>query len=129
MSWPCRLVAADTSPKEVGDVWFTWSLDGVDLCDVLSVEYTRDWAGVRPPVVIRLPGPVDVCLDRQVDGEGGHGWTVRGVAPHLTVTPSVNIIGVYHGFIRDGFVTPDCQGRLYRPDGTPLPGRAHAPAR
>lgn len=102
-------------------MWETWVHDGVALEQCLSVEYLRDWAGTRPPLVIRLPGPVDVCLDRAVDDAGGHGWVVRGEAPRITVAPSVNVLGVYHGFIRDGVVTPDCEGRQYLPDGRPQP--------
>lgn len=120
MPWSCRLVSAASSPKEIGDVWLSWTLDGVDLRPFLSREYRRDWEGVRPPLIVRLPGPVDVCLDREVDDENGHGWTVRGYVHTLTVTPSVNILGVYHGFIRNGVVTDDCQGR-HRPSGTTPP--------
>jgi hypothetical protein len=29
-------------------------------------------------------------------------WTVAGEAPFLTVTPSINVLGVWHGFITNG---------------------------
>lgn len=117
MSWSCRLVDPATSPKAIGDVWYAWDFNGMPLKELLSVEYERDWKGIRPPLLVRLPGPVDVCLDRAVDDAGGHGWTVRGTPDNLTVSPSVNIIGVYHGFIRDGVITDD----LHRPCGTAPP--------
>jgi hypothetical protein len=121
MTWTCRLVEESAPHKEVGDVWYAWTLDGAPLVGLLSVEYLRDWAGVRPPLVVRLPGRVDVCLDRQVDDEGGHGWVVSGDPPRVSVSPSVNVLGVYHGFVRDGVISPDLQGREYLPDGRPRP--------
>ena len=121
MSWSCRLVPAQSPAKAVGDMWFAWSLNGMDISDALSLEYERTWRDIRPPLMVRLPGPVDVCLDQRVDDEGEHGWCVQGTEPEITVFPSVNILGVYHGFIRNGIISPDCQGRQYHPDGTSLP--------
>lgn len=70
--------------------------------------------------LIRLPGE-----DRWPDGhvfaniwctllgkESGKGWEVTGDAPAITVSPSIHIRpgrgapGEWHGFIRNGEVTP-----------------------
>ena len=118
MPWKLRLVASDKKPKEVGDVWYApWLLDPAKWPDVLSFEYKRDWAGTREPLVVRLPGPVDICVDHRADDANGHGWKVTGEPENLTVSPSLNAVGIYHGFIRDGVVSDDCEGRLYTPEG------------
>lgn len=44
---------------------------------------------------------------------GGGKWTVTGELPKITVHPSIHQIGSYHGFVRDGIVTPDCEGRVF----------------
>lgn len=110
MPWTCRLTEPD-GPHEVGDIWFT------NLVDGLSVEFEQTHAGNRMPLMIRLPGPVDICLDGMVDDEGGHGWHVRGEPPFLTVTPSIHIPGFYHGHLREGILTNDYAGRRYLPNG------------
>lgn len=40
-------------------------------------------------------------------------WGRSGTPPRVTVSPSINIVGDYHGWVRDGKVTPDCEGRTY----------------
>lgn len=44
---------------------------------------------------------------------GGGKWTVAGELPKINVSPSIHQIGLYHGFVRDGIVTPDCEGRTF----------------
>lgn len=100
------------SPKEVGDVWFD-----NHIRDRLSHEYVR--LARRPPVVIRLPGPVDFCPDQCAD-ESEHGWVVIGEAPRLTLIPSVDIAGTGHGFVRGGVISDDLGGRGYDATGRPL---------
>ena len=115
MPWPCQLVPAAKSPKEVGDVWFAeWAIPN------LSPEYDRDWRESRAPVVIRLPGHVDFCPDRCAD-DSRSGWVVTGTTPHLTFSPSVNIGRTWHGFVRGGVISDDVEGRQYDPTGRPLP--------
>ena len=40
-------------------------------------------------------------------------WTVEGDWPNVTITPSINCPGYYHGWIRDGQITDDCEGRVF----------------
>jgi hypothetical protein len=42
------------------------------------------------------------------------GWTVTGTPPRITVQPSVNAEGSYHGFLTDGVFTDDIEGRKGR---------------
>lgn len=39
-------------------------------------------------------------------GEHGYygGWTVSGVPPNITVSPSINMVGRYHGFLQNGVI-------------------------
>ena len=40
------------------------------------------------------------------------GWTITGTAPKLTASPSI-LVPRYHGWLRDGVLTDDCEGRTY----------------
>jgi hypothetical protein len=40
-------------------------------------------------------------------------WRVTGELPKVTVEPSINMIGVYHGYITSGVITDDCEGRKF----------------
>lgn len=39
-------------------------------------------------------------------------WTITGTAPKFTASPSI-ASPRYHGWLRDGVLTPDCEGRIY----------------
>jgi hypothetical protein len=56
------------------------------------------------------------CPDRIYQDETV-GWRVDGDLPAVTIEPSVNIPGVYHGRITAGRIGPDCEGRKFTPDG------------
>lgn len=42
----------------------------------------------------------------------GGGWTRTGTPPRITATPSI-AAARYHGFLTDGFLTDDLEGRVY----------------
>lgn len=44
--------------------------------------------------------------------DGGK-WDVQGVPPRITVSPSINLQGAYHGWIKDGVISDDCEGRKF----------------
>lgn len=46
-------------------------------------------------------------------GQKGPKWDVRGTVPNITVRPSINLMGRYHGFVENGIVLPDVEGRTY----------------
>jgi hypothetical protein len=50
---------------------------------------------------------------------GGGKWQVTGTAPAFTAHPSINLIGVWHGFLREGVISDDVEGRRY-PDQPPV---------
>lgn len=41
------------------------------------------------------------------------GWTVTGEAPNITMHPSINIMGFYHGWLQNGVLSDDCEGRQF----------------
>jgi hypothetical protein len=128
MPWKCKLIdkeqdrASGTQPK-VGDMWFSPQMvEGEHsqyyLDHILSDEYKRDWLGKRAPLWVVFPSGTWMCVDQQYSGSSGAGWTVTGEAPDITVSPSINMVGVYHGFIQNGVITDDVEGRTFpRDDG------------
>lgn len=94
----------------------------IPLAELEDKEKT--WLAVRPlspefrasgrdyVIFIILPGGAEWCPD-MVSSEIGQGWTVTGELPNITVSPSVHQIGRYHGFIQNGVVTDDLEGRVF----------------
>lgn len=41
------------------------------------------------------------CVDG-ASSSGGPGWTRTGEPPNVTATPSIHVVGRYHGWLRDG---------------------------
>lgn len=115
MPWVCRMIDPDdTSLKsQVGDMW---------PCDYwpakwLSTYYDEHWRGKRPPMMVQLPSGtfcIDMCtMEGGIPHPQRHGWTVTGEPPNVTLSPSINIKGYYHGFIQGGVITEDCEGRKF----------------
>lgn len=61
-------------------------------------------------LVVRLPGGSDFPMDMKMSG---HSWSRTGIPPAVSVHPSVNHVGVYHGVIANGVVSEDCEGRAF----------------
>jgi hypothetical protein len=118
----------DTKDLAVGDMWYARDDDG----QIVSPERRRGmhlsdfyWQhnAARPPLMVLVPGQYTTGPGKQlfsVDGkcynaQRGYydGWTVHGSPAAITITPSINIAGSYHGFIQNGMVTEDCEGRRY----------------
>jgi len=124
MGWTCRMREEPTRADlregrvEVGEMWFArWLVteEGVPAVDnYLSTTYIANRMGVRPPLMILLPGNVEFCLDGRADCNGGEvGWELKGELPKLTANPSLNVLGTWHGFLRDGVLSDDLSGRSY----------------
>ena len=114
MSWECFMSNSEGSKfnENIGAMWFatgdTW------LCSNLSDYYKQQNAPTRQPLWVMLPageeGKSPFCLDSGM--EGGGGWNVTGEAPNITVHPSINMIGQYHGWLKDGVLSDDVDGRM-----------------
>lgn len=78
--------------------------------DNISDQYQ----GVRPLFVVLPDKSLFLVHGKCWRGSEKYGgWTVTGEAPNITVSPSINIVGFYHGWIQNGVVTDDCEGRKY----------------
>jgi hypothetical protein len=61
-----------------------------------------------------LPGGYTFCIDSRARRDGkayGDGWKVSGEMPNISLTPSINIVGSYHGFITNGVISDDLEAR------------------
>lgn len=61
---------------------------------------------------VQMPCMIEFII--YAKGEDGRGWDVRGELPGITVSPSIHQIGEYHGYIQDGVISEDCEGRAFR---------------
>lgn len=124
MSWKCRLIEnpelnafgnVDITKRQVGDMWYL-DVKEDELKDRnLTQHYFKHNAG-RKPLVVLLPGRYYFLIDGQCYNEQkGYydAWTVKGVPPLISVEPSINMVGRYHGFLRNGVISDDCDGRKF----------------
>lgn len=85
---------------------------------LLSPEFRA--SGRDYVIFIRLPDGTDWCVDHASSGSlrrgQPQGWTVTGELPTISVTPSINVEGRFHGFVTNGVITDDLDGRTFGPD-------------
>lgn len=129
MPWPLRF-RTDPEPwkdAHIGDCWYMASWDATEhphpmlrqhfLDFQASHQYKEQWADKRPPIVVQLPPGFAFTPDEKYGWRDGNpervGWTVTGSIEDgtLTVSPSVNVVGTYHGWIQNGQVSDDVEGR------------------
>ena len=119
----CRMIDIEEYRKQgkqpqPGDMWYApWYIekDGVP-CSYLTEEYKRDWMSKRLPLVVMLPCKEGFLVDSRCMVNGkmlDHGWKVTGEVPNITVSPSINFIGRYHGWLQNGILSDDIEGRKY----------------
>ncbi len=133
MSWRCQLFVSREAVVEqfgfvpVGAMWPDPSLNEREFggyAGYIGDNYLRDWAGKRAPLYVKLPDGSEFCVDVRSSPEigkpSGSGWKVTGNPPAITVSPSINIIPRYHGWLQNGVITDDCEGRTF-PNARGLP--------
>jgi hypothetical protein len=88
----------------------------------LSQHYLRDIAPFRLPITVILPtrqgGQITFLVDGHPTDKPDEAWQVdvdlaslvAGQKPDITVTPSINCVGLYHGFLQAGVITDDLGG-------------------
>jgi hypothetical protein len=91
-----------------GDMFYApWMLDGERG---LAPKYFALSEPRRAPIIVVLPNGTHFCVDTMAHdkdrGDYGEGWDVAGTPPALTVNPSINIVGSWHGFLRNGELDP-----------------------
>lgn len=131
MVWFCRLIELAPDLRSlhhlhVGDMFFlpktehrsAWFKILQLYVNNLS-DYYKENNSKRQPLFVMLPGKNLFCVDQKCITAGGWkgGWIVNGTAPELTVYPAIHLQGLYHGWIRNGIITPDLEGRLFNDDG------------
>lgn len=136
MAWPLREIPFPHDPlprPEPGDCWRVplatrlpdWDEDGNPLPGDRTYEEEWQWflspefraSGRDFVIVVRLPDGTDWTIDhassRSLQEQRPQGWTVSGDLPRISATPSIHVIGRYHGFLTDGVLTDDLEGRTY----------------
>lgn len=105
MPWPCFIVKDISEAKEPGAMW--------PVNDVTSGK--TNW-------LVKLPnGGVHNIHGKSSDGTY---WDVTGEAPNFTVSPSIDYRGAgndapvwamkgWHGYLTNGVLTDDYDGRTY----------------
>jgi hypothetical protein len=107
-----ELVTTRTAP--VGAAWyFPWKRES----GFVSLEYKRDWEGKREPISVKLP-PGEPWNEWCIDGPANNkepGWVVTGSLEegNLTASPSIAHGKWYHGFLQNGILTEDVEGRTF----------------
>jgi hypothetical protein len=136
MSWPIRVIEytkeTNGSTLQIGDAFYFnplpgWTLDPDEIGwwwpshFATGERLSKNFVGGRPPILVFLPGKVLFCVDGATfrtgpDGKTIYsgGWNVSGDLPNITLAPSINIGGIYHGFIRDGVISNDVEGRTFK---------------
>ncbi|MCL5735315.1 MAG: hypothetical protein M1274_06950 [Actinobacteria bacterium] len=104
---------------QAGDCW--WDPNLLDYAKHrLSQKYFTQWADKRPPLTVAMPGGSWWTID-DLPTCPGDGWDIslelgpHGEPLHVTASPSINVIGKYHGWLRDSVLTDDCEGRTFPP--------------
>lgn len=60
----------------------------------------------KPALYVRLPNDAMVSRLPLYEGEGiEHSWRLRGTDDKPTLNPSINAVGVWHGWLTDGRFT------------------------
>jgi len=103
--WAIRLHQEQPKEPLIGDMWpVTRYLQSQWIAEnYLSNEYFAIWARIRPPLMVMLPGSITFCIDSKA-GCDHTGWQIMGMPPKITISPSINILGGFHGFIHEGMV-------------------------
>ena len=138
MTWNCKMIEYSKEKNmktlEIGDMFYFNPPDSFEngLGDprgwgwlswyaapkLLSDYYKLHNAG-RKPLLVFMPSRALFCVDamKLTKGERYGGWDVTGEAPNITVAPSINIGGQYHGYIQKGIISDDLDGRKYNEYG------------
>jgi hypothetical protein len=119
MPWRCRLVDKPETKEQVepGDMWYLPAMtadaenEAFYTKHTFSPEYLRDHRANRPPLMVALPDGEFWMVDQRFRGKAS-GWTVTGSPPAITARPSIVSDG-YHGWLTDGVLSDDLEGRTY----------------
>jgi len=66
----------------------------------------------RDPICVVLPNGTWFLVDSKTT-TGPDGWVVTGEPPNITVQPSINVVGLWHGYLTSGELSDDVEGRRF----------------
>lgn len=93
--------------------------DGIPIGEVnaalLSPEFKS--SGRDYLIFIKLPGTDFGWCPDYLYGGNDHGWSITGTIPNLSINPSINHEGIYHGWVQNGELSDDIEGRKYDEKG------------
>jgi hypothetical protein len=79
------------------------------------------WRHPQKGIAVKLPGyGSGVIWYMEMPGTDGCRWAVTGEMPNVTAQPSINFVGTYHGFVQNGQVTDDVDGKRFDDYGKQL---------
>jgi hypothetical protein len=111
VSWPLRKrePAAHYTDLAPGDWWTQPANEIVNI----SPEFMA--TGRTETIWIRLPGACGIWSPDINATGGGTGWALclADDGSPLTASPSVNANNCYHGWLQNGALTDDCEGRTF----------------
>ena len=123
MAWRCYMV--EYLPA-CPDFWREANPDNVPIDLSRPKDFPLKFSDLRPgemwwqddDLCVKLPSGSEWNIDvgRRIRESGGQvhaAWSRTGNAPNVTANPSINHVGLYHGWLRDGFLTDDCEGRKF----------------
>jgi hypothetical protein len=73
-------------------------------------------------IFIKLPGTDFGWCPDYCYGGNEHGWSVTGSLPAISINPSVNHEGIYHGWVQNGELSDDIEERQYDEKGRRVVG-------
>jgi hypothetical protein len=94
----------------VKEFWECWNRDGTPNVGAMifsSHGLAPDESGSHPfpHLSVMMPGGW-FCIDCPETSNPNSYWQRSGEAPMITVAPSINIVGAWHGWLRDGKLSP-----------------------
>lgn len=97
MSIPLRIIESpydddDWDGLQVGDMWHWPQYD---------IEGRECWLIVLPAISATIGRNIWKTTEAADRGQGAM-WDVTGEPPNITVSPSINVVGDWHGWIRNG---------------------------
>jgi hypothetical protein len=123
MAWLCRFLEEEPQVRYPGDMWYAPGLiSGIRGQHAIEQELSEDYIygsmATRAPLMLTLPDRSVICLDsRYVRYDMGgqrlrSGYRVYGSPPRITLLSSIETDS-YHGWLRDGILSDDFEGREY----------------
>ena len=106
------------------DLLWKHAQDGHTIAMGMGLTKEFETSG-RPPIAVVLPDGYHFIIDgaywsRDRPNPNRDGWHVMLSSPPVvgkpllvTLSPSINIVGSYHGWIQNGTISDDCEGRKF----------------